>query len=355
MAPSAVSHPGRCVHRCSSLVINTEKMTSPRVVDTDELERYALAGSPSLIASGSVSAPKAFKSSHSRTHSEGGILLRTARTKNEARLTRLANECLLDVSSPGVLKVLEDDAEWPCLGRSDNYDRPSLPPSPRLQQSASFTRFESGSPTFSSEPDLPSLFDDSQPSLSDDDISFSFSSIHTPFRRLRPMSGFPVTGCEDNTSSNSSSARPGLGFEVDLSNMGTSTPPALVGLGILGLTNDDGSPFNGLGTLPRVGWCSSPPPADYLDDPYAPWNLSGVFEAQRERRDATENWRERARADDFQRRLDEAIMRRSQAPKGRQEWRTGTAKKGNRRSMPLAPERGDVFSQASAEAGRSRR
>ncbi|CCM05729.1 uncharacterized protein FIBRA_07961 [Fibroporia radiculosa] len=363
MAPSNVTH--RLARSISYVVISSSpsgRMTLPLIDPaTGELEHYVLVKTKSPSSTAITTPIKAEVRPYSsrRTLSENGALFSISparRTKHEQRLAQLSERYLLDVS-PDALRLVEEDGKCSYIARS----QPSSPPCPKLKSSAFFRRFDVRSPAHHGTPSL----------VNETDISLlsspSCSLTHTPSRRSRSPS----------TRATGSSEFPYANVSVSEGN-----ESVLVGLGLSGVMNEDGSPFNGLGLLPRID-CSTPAEHRAHDA----WTLFG------DRRDLAHSahsqdedldpealfWRD-ATAADFRKRLDEEVQKCKQFPNRTQspsrllasysfstplmglrasgsfrmaQYREHVAARGNvhRHSVPCAPLRDGIFLSGSSYGG----
>ena len=269
-----------CVILSSS---NSGQLTIPLVdPDTGKTVHYALVkvDTPPAVASLGLS-PRL----HLRTVSESGHPQSAAPESQTARrLDRLAKECMLDISQ-NALRILEQDTTWPSLASSS---RPSVPGSSTELTApcvSSSTSTLDGCPASYAE--TPSLYNESR---SDESVSY----VGTPISRPRPRRQDEATA---------------------LSSEGAANSSMLVGLGITGMSKEDGSPFDGLGSLERAGLRTrtavslSPMPSP---PSYAPsWSFLPALSPAAFAHDAPEDpvaafWRT-ATAADFRRYLDDSV------------------------------------------------
>ncbi|PCH41786.1 hypothetical protein WOLCODRAFT_17334 [Wolfiporia cocos MD-104 SS10] len=247
---AASTSTGRHTRTLSRVVLSSSssgRMTLPLVDPaTGKLEHYTLVkiDAPSSPAEPATDPRDALPPSASLP----SILELEPRQENPLaqRLARLVSHYLLDVS-PRALCVLEEDTAWPCLRLAPGRPTflPATPPSPALKACPSLARFasptpsstrsaplsQSASPTRSASP--PPLVHDQEhehdQSLSRDDSFFAFAD--TPAHPPAPTHAY--YGWPGSEPDSSFGAR------------------ALVGLGLVGMTKADGTPFDGLGLLPR--------------------------------------------------------------------------------------------------------
>lgn len=209
------------------------------------------------------------------------------------RLDRLAKECMLDISG-NALRMLEQDRAWPCLALSNPFSSSSalacssLPPASRAAASISsiVNPFDDHNATCA---ETPSLFNESHSAA-------SIAYVDTPVSRARRQNTVTALGSAGNNS-------------------------ALVGLGIMGMMKEDGSPFDGLGSLPRPThvYADSPEPSASGSEPG--WTFFPELSAAAFANDAPEDpyasfWKTSTAAD-FRRYLDHNVSaNRHRAPIG---------------------------------------
>lgn len=274
----------RLANSISCVVLSSStsgQLTIPLVdPDTGKTVHYALVqvDTPPAVASLGLS-PRL----HLRTVSESGHPQSAAPESQTARrLDRLAKECMLDVSQDA-LRILEQDTTWPSLASSS---RPS-----HVRSSTALTApcASSSGPVFDRRPAsyaaTPSLYNESR---SDESVSY----VGTPISRSRPRRQDTVTA---------------------LGSGGTANSSMLVGLGITGMSKEDGSPFDGLGSLERAGLLTRTADSPLPSPPaYAPsWSFLPAFSPAAFAHDAPEDpvaafWRT-ATAADFRRYLDDSV------------------------------------------------
>ncbi|KAH9843596.1 uncharacterized protein C8Q71DRAFT_902781 [Rhodofomes roseus] len=206
-------------------------------------------------------------------------------TQTARRLDRLAKECMLDVSLDA-LRMLEEDKEWPSLA-STSYV--TSPPSRLLVPgviSANAFAYDEQPKSYA---ETPSLYNESR---SDESMSY----VGTPVSRPRMRRQNTITA---------------------LGSAGAADSSMLVGLGISGMTKEDGSPFDGLGSLARTAYPShrtnsptQPSPA-YASTSQSYWSFLPELSPAAFASDAPEDpvalfWRT-ATAADFRRYLDDSV------------------------------------------------
>ncbi|KAH9922708.1 uncharacterized protein B0H18DRAFT_1120705 [Fomitopsis serialis] len=257
---------------------------------------------------------------HMRSVSESGHLHDShPQTQTARRLDRLAKECMLDVSS-NALRMLEEDKEWPSLASSSrSFCVPSSSSrllAPRVFSSNTF-KFD-GRPTSYAE--TPSLYNESQ---SDESVSY----VGTPISHSRSRRQNTVTA---------------------LGSADTMDSSMLVGLGISGMTKEDGSPFDGLGSLPRTAYTATstespmPSPPAYAPASESSWSFLPELSPAAFASDAPEDpvalfWKTATSAD-FRRYLDNSVSSHlHSAPAGAcGSWKVAK-KVGTMHALGLAP------------------
>lgn len=377
----------RLAHGLSYVTLSTSasgQLTLPLVDPaTGRLEHYALVkiSSPTLALRTTSGSTKCIRSSR-RTLSDTGLLASLDKaghiaglTDSQRRLTRLSEEYFLDVPLSALFACSSESnvesialAFEAKLSRSESASSSalSLPPSPLLKSRHMRLRALIGS-----REGTPELLETSQ-------RSSLFSSPSLSLART-PARSAARTSCPGASDS---------GIERKTAAEAADTSAALVGLGLLGMTNTDGSPFDGLGVLPHTPFydeyehtaahATSTPLSGSAADfaflsagrsaSHAGWHWAGALRWEEEEphfADAplspgARYWRD-ATAADFRRRLDDAL-RGASADEVRAVGTLKMARHRERRSkmaherygLPCAPAVDDVFlSAGSASAVRS--
>ncbi|KZT74609.1 hypothetical protein DAEQUDRAFT_753986 [Daedalea quercina L-15889] len=223
---------------------------------------------------------------HMRSVSDSGHP-HTSGPKSETacRLDRLEKECMLDVSREA-LRMLEDDTAWPRLA-SSSRSSPSRVLAPTASSFSSAYVVHKQQTAYA---ETPSMFNESR---SEDSVSY----VGTPVSPSHSQRQNTVTAFGSTSARNSA---------------------MLVGLGIIGMTKEDGSPFDGLGSLPRIVYASrtthfpmtSPPAYAPASEPSWPFlhGLSPAAFANDTSEDPITRFWKTATAADFRRYLDDSVF-----------------------------------------------